>query len=338
VVTYNSRQAVGRTLPALLGQLDESDELVVVDNASRDGTPEEVANLAPRARLIRNPANAGFASACNTGARATSGDLLVFLNPDALPAPGFCDAIRRPLESADHWDSWMGLVTLDGGRRINTSGGVVHFTGIAWAGQAGRAVEEAPGRPTDVGFASGACCAVPRPVWDRLGGFEERYFMYHEDVDLSLRIRLAGGRVGIEPRARVDHDYEFDKGGRKWRLLERNRWATLIRTYPAAVMATIAPALLATELALCLVSLRRGFAREKLAAAGETLRAMPRLLRERRAIQASRVVSAGEFASWLTPALSSEYLDAPCAQVVGPALRGYWHMAGRLLRTATPPR
>ena len=69
----------------------------------------------------------------------------------------------------------------------------------------------------------------------------EPFFLYHEDVDLSLRVRLAGGELGVEPAARVDHDYEFEKGADKWRYLERNRWATLIRTYPAALLAAAGP-------------------------------------------------------------------------------------------------
>src|SRR5262249_56362921 len=106
--------------------------------------------------------------------------------------------------------------------------------------------EEAAG----VGFVSGACFAVPRAIFEEVGGFAEDYFLYQEDVDLSLRLRLRGGRLGVEPAARVDHEYEFEKGAAKWRRLERNRWATIIRTYPAPLLAALAPALLAAQLAV----------------------------------------------------------------------------------------
>src|SRR5690606_6019201 len=101
-----------------------------------------------------------------------------------------------------------------------------------------------------VGFASGACLALPRRAWEALGGFSPDFFMYHEDVDLSLRMRLIGGRVGVDPAARVHHDYAFAKGPAKWRALERNRWATIVRCYPGPLLAAVAPALLALELAL----------------------------------------------------------------------------------------
>jgi GT2 family glycosyltransferase len=226
----------------------------------------------------------------------------------------------------------MGLVTAAGGQRVNTNGGVVHFTGIAWAGEAGVPAPGSATGPREVAFASGACLAVPRPTWERLGGFAERYFMYHEDVELSLRIRLAGGRLGIEPAAVVDHDYEFAKGAAKWRRLERNRWATILRCYPAPLLALVAPALLATELALLPAAAAGGWLPQKLRAGTETLSALPSLWRERRAVQTTRRVSGSEFAAWLTPELDSPFLgSAGRSPVVRRCLRAYWAGVMRVL-------
>ena len=111
--------------------------------------------------------NVGFAAACNAGAAVAGGDLFVFLNPDAVVAAGFAEAIRRPLTRG--WDAWMGVVTAEAGAQLNTSGGVVHFTGIAWSGQVGEPVSAAPSQAREVAFASGACLAVPRERWDAAG-------------------------------------------------------------------------------------------------------------------------------------------------------------------------
>ena len=327
VVTYDSAAAVAHCMPRVVEQLAPGDELLVVDNASRDGTLDAVRTAAPGASVLAQADNLGFAAGANAGAAAAGGDLLLFLNPDAEPAPGFVEAIRRPARDDRGWAAWMGLVTMDGGTRINTSGGIIHFTGIAWSGEAQRPVAAAPPGPAEVPFLSGTCLAMPRSAWERLGGFPEAFFMYCEDVDVSLRARLAGGRLGVEPAARVDHEYDFAKGAEKWRRLERNRWAVLLRDYPGSVLAALAPALLATEIALLAIAAAGGWLPAKLLAGVDTLRGLPRLLRDRRAVQATRTIGAAEFARWLTPDLDSAYLGR--AATLGPlrwALRAYWRL------------
>lgn len=331
IVAWNSREELARTLPALLPELGVGDELIVVDNDSSDGTAEAVETMAPAARIIRNGHNAGFAAGCNQGATNARGDLLVVLNPDAAPQPGFGEAICRPWVEERGWVAWQALVADGNGTKINSAGNPVHFTGIVWAGGHGRPLYSAP-PASEVAALSGACLAIPRSAWQELGGFPERFFLYHEDVDLSLRLRLAGGALGIEPAAIVDHDYEFGAREHKWRWLERNRWAFLIRVYPASLLALLAPALLLTELALIPASIASGWGRQKLAALGEVVGWLPRLLRERRQVQATRKVSAAEFATWLTPDLDSPFIPAAARSL--PArllLRSYWRLVCLLL-------
>jgi GT2 family glycosyltransferase len=330
IVTHDSRDAIAGTLPPLVEQLQPDDELIVVDNASTDGTPATVRELAPGARVIEEGANVGYGEGNNLGAAAALAVLLCFLNPDAVPAPGFREAIARPLAGTRGWDAWQALVTADEGRVVNTRGGIVHFTGIAWAGGAG---EDLRGEnAAEPAFVSGACLAIRRERFEALGGFAPGFFLYQEDVDLSLRLRLAGGRLGLEPTARVDHAYEFAKGPAKWRYLERNRWATLIRIYPGALLAVLAPGLAATELALIPISLAGGWFRQKALAWSDTVPALPRLVRERRAIQATRTASAGEFARALTARLDSQYLGAVArSRLLGAALGLYWRLALALL-------
>jgi N-acetylglucosaminyl-diphospho-decaprenol L-rhamnosyltransferase len=326
IVTHESSESLPRTLPAVLGELREGDELIVVDNASSDGSAALARELAPAATVIEAGANLGYGAGNNRGAGAASAELLCFLNPDAVPAPGFRDAIAAPASGGRDWGAWQGLVTADGGRVVNTRGGAVHFTGIAWAGGAGEPLDadELHSLP-EPGFVSGACLAIPRKGFLYLEGFDEEFFLYHEDVDLSLRLRLSDAHLGIEPSARVEHAYEFDKGPAKWRYLERNRWATVIRTYPAGLLALLLPALLLTELALVPVSIAGGWFGQKLRAWSDTVRWLPRLLNERRAIHSAPTVPACEFAAGLTPDLESAYLGAAGrSRLLRAGLRAYW--------------
>jgi hypothetical protein len=325
IVAWNSSAELRRTLPPLLAELREGDELIVVDNDSSDDSAAVVAALAPAAKIVTMGRNRGFAGGANVGASAAGGDLLVILNPDAMPLPGWGEAIRRPWLEGRGWSAWQGLVAGGDATTINSAGNPVHFTGIVWAGMHGEPIAAAPG-PGEVVAASGACLAVPLEVWRRIGGFAERFFMYHEDVDLSLRLRLAGETVGIEPGAVVAHDYEFTASAQnKWRWLERNRLATLVRVYPGALLALLAPMLLATEAALLLAAVAGGWAGQKLRADAEALAWLPRLLRERRAIRRTRTVSAGAFAAALTPDLDSPFIP-PVARSAPArlALRIYW--------------
>jgi GT2 family glycosyltransferase len=327
IVAWNSSAELKRTLPALLPELGDDDELIVVDNGSGDGTPDVVEALAPAARVVRAGRNLGFAAGCNAGAAVASGDLLAILNPDAAPLPGFGEAIRRPWVEERGWVAWQALVADHGATRVNSAGNPVHFTGIVWAGGHGEPIEAAPAVPMEVPCLSGACLAIPRETWRRLGGFPGDFFLYHEDVDLSLRLRLSGGTLGIEPSAVVDHDYEFGAREHKWRWLERNRWAFLIRVYPTPLLVLLAPALFATELALLPASLAAGWGRQKLAAIGEVLRWLPRLLRERRQVQATRTVSPAEFAAWLTPDLDSPFIPSLASSLPARSLlRAYWQL------------
>ncbi|MFL5780290.1 MAG: glycosyltransferase family 2 protein [Thermoleophilaceae bacterium] len=332
VVTYNERALVERSLPPLVAQLGQGDELIVADNRSTDGTLDAVRRVAPAATVLEMPSNDGYMPAANAAAELARGDLLLTLDADAVVEPGFCEAIRRPALDGRGWALWMGLVTMDGGRLVNTSGGVLHYTGIGWAGQAGEPVASAPAGPREVGFATGVCLTIPRATWAEHPGFPPDYFLYCDDVDYSLRVRLGGGSVGVEPTARVDHLYDFAKGTRKWRLLERNRWATVVRTYPGELLVLLAPALVATELALVAVAFAGGWGPQKLASWGDVARALPRLLRERRSIQSHRRVSAAEFARHMTPDLSTPYLGR--ASELGwlrSLLGAYWRVVVALL-------
>ena len=331
VVSFENRDDLRRTLPALLPELGADDELIVVDNKPGDGSAEVVRQLAPQARIVAMGSNIGFAGAVNAGAEVANGELLVILNPDAAPQPGFGEAIRRPFEEGRGWGAWQALVADGDGRRINSAGNPLHFIGITWAGGHGLPLDQAPAA-AEVTIASGACLAVPLRIWRETGGFPAEFFLYHEDVDLSVRIRMAGHPVGIEPAALVAHDYEFGANAEKWFWLERNRLAFLVRTYPGALLALLAPALLATELALLPVAVAGGWGRAKLRADLAFLRWLPRLLRERRVIQRRRAISASEFAAALTPDLDSE-LISPLVRTwpVRLALRTYWRLVRLLL-------
>jgi hypothetical protein len=329
IVTHDSAAHLPALLDALAEQLQPGDQLVVVDNASQDGSAELTARAGVQTLAQRE--NSGFGAGCHAGAAATSAPLLLFLNPDSVPEPGCLGALRDAAAAQPSWGAWQAAVLLPDGT-INTDGGVVHYSGIGWAGDCGLPASAIAGRPYEVAFPSGAALVVRRSLWDELGGLDRSYFLYAEDLDLGLRVWLAGHAAGIVPAARVVHGYEFDKGPEKWFWLERNRWRTVLAVYPAPLLALLAPALLAVELAVHAAALRGGWLRAKLRADAAILAGLPVTLRRRRTVQATRRIGTREFADRLTASLDSPHL--PQLSDGNPLVRAqaaYWSAVRRVL-------
>ena len=333
VVTHESAEHLPGLIASLGPQLDDADELIVVDNASTDGTAARAASLDDRVRVIESAGNLGFAAGCHIGADASDARLLLFLNPDCRPQPGCLELLRRASAAHPDWAAWQAAVMLEDGR-INSGGGVVHYLGIGWAGGCERAASALPHEDAPIAFPSGAAMVVRRPIWNQMGGLDRDYFMYGEDLDLGLRLWLAGHGVGVVTAARVTHGYEFDKGSYKWFWLERNRWRTVLSVYPAVLLMLLAPALIASELGLMAIASRQGWLGAKLRAQAAAIRGLGRTLARRRAVQATRRSGTREFAAHLTSSLDSPYLSAAGSPLVAAPQALYWRLVLRIVAIA----
>ena len=181
-------------------------EVVVVDDASPDDSLAMLRQVAG-IRLHARAANGGFIAACNDGTALARGEVLVFLNNDTVPQPGWLDALLGTFDA--HPDVGLvgaQLVYPDG--RLQEAGGVVFADGSGW--NYGRFEDPADCRfqyLRDADYVSGAALAIPRALFQRLGGFDARYApAYYEDTDLAFAVRAAGLRVLYQPAAVVVHD------------------------------------------------------------------------------------------------------------------------------------
>ena len=306
--------------------------MIVVDNDSADGTADAVRALAPKASFIQTGRNAGFAAACNVGATQATRGPSRHPQPRRGSAAGLWRSDRRPWVEDRRWSAWQALVAEGEGTRINSAGNPVHFTGIAWAGRHGNPIAAAP-PAGEVASLSGACLAISRFTWEERGGPPKSSSSTTRTSTSRCACACVAERWESSRGAIVDHDYEFGgDGGQKWRWLERNRWASLIRTYPTRLLILVGPALLATELALIPASIAGGWGRQKLLANLDVVRRLPRLLSERRQIQATRSASAADFAAWLTPDLDSPFIAGPARSAPARlALRTYWRVVKLLI-------
>jgi GT2 family glycosyltransferase len=235
-------RALALTIPSFVEA-----EVLVVDDASTDATPlvlEGMAEADRRLRVLRSEENVGFVESCNRGAAAAQGDVLVFLNNDTLPQPGWLTALVRTLR--DHPDAGAAggkLVYADG--MLQEAGGVVFSDGSAANFGRGDYDPDAPlyGYVREVDYASGALLATWRALFEELGRFDDIFRPgYYEDTDFCFRVRAAGRRVYYQPEAVVLHlegvsaGTDPTTGMKRYQELNRikfvNRWRTALARQP----------------------------------------------------------------------------------------------------------
>lgn len=203
-------------------------ELIISDNGSTDGSAEYIKQNFPRARIVENGKNLGFALANNVAAHVSKADILVFLNPDTTVDPCWLEHLLEPFS-----DQNVGLTTskilLMGARdKINTCGNTLHISGITQCRGINEPAENYPVRE-EVPAVSGAAFAIRRSLFEKLGGFDADFFIYMEETDLSFRARLMGYKCVYVPNSIVYHDYILRFGPKKVFYQERNRYLMLIK-------------------------------------------------------------------------------------------------------------
>jgi GT2 family glycosyltransferase len=298
IVAYQSGDALARCLESLAGE-----NVIVVDNDAD---------------------NVGFGAGCNRGARQTDADILVFVNPDTVVQPGAVEALARALDAPDAGIVQARLRLFQQPELLNSSGNVVHVSGLAWPGGYGERADTLT-RPREIGYASGAAFAIRADVFRELGGFTEEFFLYQEDLELCWRARLHGLRVLVVPDADVLHDYVLERPGRqKEYYLERNRLIFVVTAFSARLLLLLGPVLLAVEVGIVLLAWRQGWLREKARGWGWLLRHGSWLAAHRRETQALRSRSDRELARFLTPVLDPRMLALPSGVAVLNGLVALW--------------
>ena len=332
VLAYGNQPLLERVIDSLLSSTGVDVDVVLVDNGGDQAVLEKLAQT-PAVSVVAPGRNTGFAAGSNLGARAADGDFVAFVNGDVLVRPDALDRLVATLTRPDGLAG--GLVTasvrlLDEPDVINSAGNPVHFLGLSWAGGLNRpAAEYAAAGP--VAAASGATTVMRRDQFLDVGGFCETLFTYVEDTDLSLRVWQRGWSVTYVPDAIVLHDYEFGRNPGKFYLLERNRLFMVTTVFPARLLALVAPALLAFEVAVLAVSLRDGWAREKVRGWWWLVRHPRAVRRRRREITSARVLSDQEFAALLTSTFDPGVEGIGVPRFLQRLLDGYWRVVRRLL-------
>lgn len=302
IVSYGHSTEIQRLVNSLQPQLKKDDRLVVVDNKK----PYQLSqSLELKIGEIITHDNGGFGAGCNFGAATIIDDvdILLFLNPDTyLTQKDYLDTMRS---GHGKYAAWQSLLLLPDGA-INSAGNVYHITGLSWTGQYGST--DYPTKNFSPAVLSGACMAIDVSWWQKVQGFTEYYFMYGEDLDLSVKIVKAGGRLGVIPAAQINHEYDFEKGSWKWLYIERNRLSNMLINWPASlIILTFIPNLLFNML-IFVQYLAKGRPLSKIKADLSFLRTIPTCIKLRAQHQAFTTISRRTFMSHLSYELDSPLL------------------------------
>ncbi len=301
IPTWNARRFLPAVLQALRSELTSDDEIILVDNASRDHAGAWAQRHARDVRVVMLPVNRGFAGGTNAGIAVATHDLLLLCNDDALVEPGSIAALWAPIAHAPNTGAAAGVLLNSRRPRTVASAGIaVRHDGVAVDYAIGQPVATLPTTPYPVFGASGGFALLRRAMLTDCGTFAASFFNYLEDADLAWRARLRGWETYVAPGARARHVCSASGSGLKQRLLARNRLRLLVRCLPAPLLRECLPSIALYDALAVLYGLWR--AHDIAAGRLAVLPELPALLRQRRTIQTRRTAPIAMLRAWLQPA------------------------------------
>lgn len=306
IVNYNAGDHLKACVAGLAAQTFGDFTAVIIDNASADGSIASLGALDPRFSIVVNDDNIGFAAACNQGAALGSARWIAMLNPDAIPADNWLEELlacadRTGAAAAGSTQIWTENTSL-----LDGAGDVYSPLGIAWRGAYGAPLADAP----ETGVCFGPCAAAAlyrRDRFEALGGFDENYFCYMEDVDLAFRLRLTG-EFAVQCREAVVHHVGSAIAGRASPFViyygTRNRLWTFLKDAPPLMFAVMLVPHLLVNFAFLARSVVHGRSGPTWRAIRDALAAWPEVMKWRREVQSTRTVSSLELSRAMTWSLA----------------------------------
>ncbi|MHB1296061.1 MAG: glycosyltransferase family 2 protein [Anaerolineae bacterium] len=298
IPNYNGRAVLPDCLAALRAQSLPPYEVIVVDDASTDGSAEWLRAAYPEVSVLARPKNGGFCVAANAGLRAARGDLLALLNNDTVADQHWLRELALALEAHPEIAFCAcKLLFHDRPDHINSAGLFLRADGVGRDRGFGQLDGPAFATPREVFGASGGAAVYQRTLLEAVGLLDEDLGAYGEDLDLSFRARLQGHRCLYVPTAVVRHRLGATYGVEsptKVRLSSRNMLLVLLKNMPGALLLRHAPRMLAVQVYQVLYFFRRGRGGAVLLGKLQVLAALGPTLRKRRQIQRARRLTTAE--------------------------------------------
>lgn len=349
IILINYQNYAARFLNACRDSLRAQDysaemmNIYIVDNASTSETLEYLKTNYPEARILTRP-DGNYAAASNLGLNQAISDgceYLVTVNMDTEMAPTWLSELIAALENNPEAGIAQSKILLfprpEEARenpRINSLGNIIHFLGFGFTSGYGEANREITGYPEIKGYASGCSFIIRAEVFKKVGGYNEEFYMYHDDLELSLKVRLAGYKIVLAPRSVIFHKYEFSRSVRMFYHMERNRYLTLLIFYPARLFLLVGLAGAAMDIVMFFYSFLSGRLKEELKIWGYFSRYSTyiKIRDARREIKKISVVKFSEVARDFFGRIEFQEIANPLLKYFGnPLMNLYWRLIRRII-------
>jgi GT2 family glycosyltransferase len=306
IPNWNGKHFLQTCLDALRAQTYPDLEVIIVDNASQDGSQDFIRTYYPEVRLIELPENRGFTGACNAGMEVADGEFVALLNNDTEADPHWAQAVVDGFSR--YPDAGMiasRMMLFDERQKFHAAGDFYRVDGLPGNRGVWQVDEGQFNREEYVFSACGGASIYRRRLLDEVGFLDDDFYFSVEDIDLGWRAQIAGYRCVYIPDALVYHKLSATGGGTTASYyVGRNTLFVLIKDYPGALWRKYGLRILRQQAGIAVDALRawRGeAARARLRGMAAALRYLPKMLRKRRVIQANRRVSILYLESILTP-------------------------------------
>jgi len=345
ILTWNGKKYLPKLFESLavLNYPKDNYKVLVLDSGSTDGSLEFLEKLEKeeKIQLVKLQKNLGFCGGNNIGmerALKEGAKYIVLLNQDTLVEPNFLGELVKTAETNVESGVVQALILhYKEPQKIQTWGNDLHYLGFGWSGGNWTKLKNAGANIAEdkkIPYASGAAVLYKTEMLKKVGLFDENYFSYHEDSDLSLRAKLAGYMVILSPQAIVYHDYDFptDKNKLRYFWNEKNRLYLILKFYRPKTLFLLLLMMIVMDLGQLVFAIKKGYVREWLKARFWFILHGRKLWKVRKSVQVGRKITDKELTQDFSSEIKYQSVSNFLLERIGnPIMKCYWWVVKKII-------
>ena len=293
ILNYNGRGFLENCIESIIRETSEKNEIIVVDNKSPDKSGEIFSKKYPKIKFILNNENVGVPEGLNIGIKNANGEFIILLNNDLVVTPKWLEPFLEAYKKNGIALYQPKFVKMTDSSIIDGVGNMINVFGFGFAREKGMKDNDKYSKLEEISYASGTCMFAPKKIFDEIGYFDNKFFAYHEELDIGWRARLFGYKSYFVPESVIRH---FGSASWKWSeqkfyLLERNRWLVLLKNYSTTTLLKLLPSLIIIEFFMLGFFASKGLLKKKIQSYVSIIKLRKHIKTQRKTIHEKRKLS-----------------------------------------------